>query len=84
VKKIEAVVKTYPLRKEFGGASLILIAPAFILANETGQDLIYTYNSNYNNMLVLKDRRFTPLVLKSEKGFDQVHRTIFFNCDVKE
>ena len=35
-KRIEANFSSYLLGKEFGGAHLIVISPAYILVNETG------------------------------------------------
>jgi hypothetical protein len=83
-KRIDAMVSTHLLGKEFGGAHLILISPAYILVNETGDDLKYTYNSSYVNPYILEADMFTPLILKSEPGSEIVNKVLYFNCDPKQ
>lgn len=83
-KRIDAVVSTHLLDREFGGAHLILISPAYILVNETGDDLKYTFNSSHSNPYVLEADMFTPLILKSEPGSDIVNKILYFNCDPKK
>lgn len=78
------MVSTHLLGKEFGGAHLILISPAYILVNETGDDLKYTYNSSYVNPYILEVDMFTPLILKSEPGSEVVNKVLYFNCDPKQ
>ena len=84
LKRIEATVTSYLLGEEFGGAHLLVIAPAFILVNETDQELKYTYHSSYTNSMHLEAGKFTPLILKSEKGSEVISRMVYFNCDTKK
>lgn len=84
LKRVDSVVSTYLLGEEFGGANLILISPAFILVNETGDDLKYTFSSTYTNTYSLESDMFTPLVLKSEPGSEVVNKILYFNCDPKK
>lgn len=82
-KRFDSVVSTYLLGKEFGGAHMILISPAYILVNETGDDLKYTFNSSYTNAYCLETDMFTPLTLKSEPGSEVVSKILYFNCNPK-
>ena len=83
-RRIEVAVSTYLLGKEFGGAYLISISPAFILVNETDLELKYTFHSSFTNAMTLSAGKFTPLVLRSERGSEVISRVLFFNCDTKK
>lgn len=83
-RRIEALVSSHLLSKEFGGAHLIVLAPAFIIVNETDETLRYTYHSSYSDSMCLEPDKFTSLILKSEKGSENISRTVYFNCDPKK
>ena len=83
-RRIEVAVSTYLLGKEFGGAYLISISPTFILVNETDLELKYTFHSTFTNAMTLSPGKFTPLVLRSERGSEVISRVLYFNCDTKK
>lgn len=83
-RSIECVVSAYPLGKEYGGAQLLLVSPAFILVNETGTDIRYTYHSNYTSSQVLPGDTFCPIVFSSEAGSEIIKKMLYFNFDPKK
>jgi hypothetical protein len=84
IRRVEARVASFLLDKEFGGAELLLLAPAFILVNQTGGEVKFTFHSSYTSTMSLETDKFTPLVIRSEKGSDTISRTLYFNVDPKQ
>ena len=83
-RSIECVVSNHTLDKEYGGAHLLLISPAFILVNETGSDIRYTYHSNFVSSQILPADRFCPIVFSSEAGSEVIKKMLYFNFDPKK